>query len=142
MKSEIQKIVIEEFRGETLRFSLLFGSMATDKTHDFSDIDIGICTGAPMTLESLGYHTAMLETKLGKKVDLIDLYRLYEKDPLLAFEIYSRHLPIEIRDEKAYIRFKTKAQLYYLDHLPLIEANRRQLDRRIEEGKIGERNYA
>ncbi len=142
MKSEIQKIVIEEFCDETLRFSLLFGSMATGETHDFSDIDIGICTGAPMTLESLGYHTAMLETKLGKKVDLIDLYRLYEKDPLLAFEIYSRHIPLEIRDETAYIRFKTKAQLYYLDHLPLIEANRRQLRRRIEEGKIEERHYA
>jgi len=142
MIQNFKEVVTEEFKDESYDFILLFGSFADGKNHERSDVDIGICARTPLELKTLGYHTAMLETKLGRPVDLIDLHEIYKKNPLLAFEILSRHTPLSIRDEERYIRFKTMAQLYYLDHKPLIEANRRQLLRRIEEGKIGERNYA
>ena len=142
MIQNFKEVIIDEFKDETYDFILVFGSFANGKDHERSDVDIGICARNPLDLKTIGYHTAMLETKLGRSVDLIDLHDLYKKNPLLAFEILSCHTPLSIHDEERYIRFKTMAQLYYLDHKPLIEANRRQLHRRIEEGKIGERNYA
>ena len=142
MKEKIETIVKEVFKDTPCDFVLLFGSHARGDAHAMSDIDIGVCTPEPLDLKSLGYLAATLETRLRRPVDLTDLYGLYRKNPLLAFEILSHHIPLCLRDEERYIHFKTMAQLSYLDHKPLIEANRRQLRRRIEEGKIGERNYA
>ncbi|MBN2825895.1 MAG: hypothetical protein JXQ76_11255 [Campylobacterales bacterium] len=39
------------------------------------------------------------------------------------------------------MEFKTRSMLYYFDAKPLIQQNQEALKRRIEEGKIGERNY-
>jgi predicted nucleotidyltransferase len=142
MEEALKGQILEALRTLPYRFLLLFGSYAKGSVHTFSDVDLGICHSEPLSLETLGYHTAKLESALKRPVDLLDLHRLPERAPLLAFEILSHHTPLDIRDEKAYVDFKRRAQLYYLDHKPLIEANRAQLLRRLEEGKTGERDYA
>jgi len=72
----------------------------------------------------------------------VALNDLYKKDPLFAFEVLASHVPVVVEDKKLYDDFKREAQLYYLDHLPLIEQNRKALRKRIESGRVGERNYA
>lgn len=92
-------------------------------------------------MKQAGYDAAMLEGKLGKKVDLLILNDLEKKDPLFGFEVLCRHKSITVNDEAAYIRFKTALQLSYLDHKPLIEANQKAFQKRIDSGKIGKRNF-
>ncbi len=122
-------------------FVLLFGSYSSGNAHEMSDIDIGLFYENGVDYKDLGYQTAMLEAKIGKKVDMIALNDIYKKDPLFGFEILQNHTPLLVRDEEAYVAFKTSCQLYYLDHKPLIEMQERALAKRIEEGKIGERNF-
>ncbi len=83
----------------------------------------------------------MLESKIGKKIDMIILNDIYKKDPLFAFEILDNHTLLLINDEDSYITFKTSSQLYFLDHKPLIETNEKALLNRIKNDKIGERNF-
>ena len=63
----------------------------------------------------LGYDIAQLESLLEKKVDIVVLNDLYKKDSLFAFKILENHSPLVLHDTKAYIYFKRRSQLYYLD---------------------------
>jgi len=123
-------------------FVLLFGSTARGAQHSMSDVDIGVYFEDKENILEIGYDVAQLEGLIGKKIDIVVLNDLYKKDPLLAYEIYEDHRPIIVTNEEKYVAFKRNALVYYLDHLPLIEQNRKVLKKRIEEGKVGERNYA
>ena len=123
-------------------FVLLFGSFAKGAAHLNSDVDIGVWFKNDIDLIELGYDQAKLESLLQKPIQLVALNDIYKKDPLFAFEVLAAHQPILIEDEKKYLEFKRYSQLYYLDHVPLIEANRKHLKKRIEKGMIGERNHA
>ena len=120
-------------------FVLLFGSFADGSQHAMSDVDLGVALGEK-DLMDFGYDLAQLEGLLGRRIDGAILDEVYKKDPLFSYEVYRRHLPI-VYDPAAYEAFKRNALLYYLDHLPLIEQNRKSLERRIEQGRVGERNY-
>jgi len=129
------------FKDQKYAFVLLFGSYSDASQGDFSDVDIGLFFEKEIDYMDVGYQTAMLESKLGKKIDMVVLNDIYKKDPLFAFEILDNHTAISVNDEKSYISFKTSCQLYYLDHKPLIEMNQKALLERIQNGKIGERNF-
>jgi len=130
------------FQEYNFDFVLLFGSAATNTMHEMSDIDIGIFTTEKIPLKEIGYITAILESKLNKKVDICLLHTIEKKDPNFAFSILKNHKPITLNDEKNYIDFKTKVQLAYLDHKELIEANFTSLKNRLENGSFARRNYA
>ncbi len=129
------------FKGSNFSFVLLFGSYANGSFKEGSDIDIGLYFDKDIDYLELGYHSAKLETILGKKIDLIPLNNIYKKDPLFAFEILNNHILLTYKDKNLYNKFKTYSNLYYLDSKQLIEQNRKSLLKRIEDGKIGERNY-
>jgi len=131
-----------EERKDRYAFVLLFGSAARGESHTLSDLDLGVYLHTPEDLAALGYDIAQLEGLVPRPVDVTPLNDLYRKDPLFAMEILKDHIPLMVNDQRAYLRFRHLTQLYYLDHLPLFELNRRQLQRRIDEGRIGERNYA
>jgi predicted nucleotidyltransferase len=111
------------FKADDYSFVLLFGSYSDGREKSTSDVDVGIFYDKDIDYKDLGFHTAILETKIGKKIDMIVLNDMYKKDPLFAFEILKRHIPILINDEDSYISFKTSSQLYFLDHKPFIETN-------------------
>ena len=129
------------FADKTYPFVLLFGSYSDDSFGDMSDVDIGIFYAGDVDYRDLGYSVAMLESQIGKKVDVIVLNDIYKKDPFFAFQIVENHTPLLIHDEEAYIAFKTTSLLYYLDHKPLIEMNEKAFIERIENDRIGERNF-
>jgi len=129
------------FKNERYAFVLLFGSFSNASEGDLSDIDIGIFFEKEVDYMDVGYQSAMLESKLGRKIDMVVLNDIYKKDPLFAFEILDNHKLILLNNEKSYISFKTSCQLYFLDHKPLIEMNQQTLLQRIENNKIGERDF-
>ncbi len=129
------------FQNQKYDFILLFGSYSDGNDNLSSDIDIGLFFEKDVDYMDLGYQCAMLESKIGKKIDMIVLNDLYKKDPLFAFEVLQNHTPVIINNEKSYISFKTSCQLYFLDHKPLIQMNEKALLNRIKNDKIGERNF-
>ncbi len=129
------------FKAGDYSFVLLFGSYSDGTQKSTSDVDIGLFYDKDIDYKDLGFHTAILETKIGKKIDIIVLNDIYKKDPLFAFEILDNHTPLLINNEDSYITFKTSSQLYFLDHTPLIETNEKALLNRIKNDKIGERNF-
>lgn len=65
----------------------LFGSEATGRSVDGSDVDVGILTNTPVDWEYVGALRRRLEDALdGREVDVVDLRTA---DPILAFEAVS-----------------------------------------------------
>jgi predicted nucleotidyltransferase len=123
------------------KFVILFGSYADGSYNIMSDVDIGIYSDE-MDLKTLGFHTAMLESLLEKKVDLTILNGIENKNPQFGFNILNNHQVLLLNDKSFYINFKTKLQLSYLDHKPLLQMNQKALINRIKEDKIGRRDFA
>ena len=130
------------FEDRNYCFVLIFGSYSDNSYGTSSDIDIGVFFESEVDYMTLGYQSAMLESKLGKKIDIIVLNDLYKKDPLFAFQILENHTPVVVKNQKCFVSFKTSCQLYYLDHKHLIDINKKALQKRIKNNKIGERNFA
>jgi len=140
--NDVEKKLKAYFEQNQYAFVLLFGSYSDGKENSMSDIDIGIYFKGKVDLKQAGFDTAMLEKQFAKKIDITILNGIEKKDPLFGFNVLSRHKLIVLNNERAYIQFKTAAQLSYLDHKPLIEASLTAFKDRIKAGKTGERNYA
>jgi len=137
----VQKLREYFLKQSSYPFVLLFGSFASGESAPSSDIDLGIYVGKEPDYLGIGLDVANLESLLSRRIDITVLDGLEGHNPLLAFEILRKHKLLILRDEESYIAFKTRAQLSYLDALPLIEANRKALQKRIENRRIGERNF-
>ncbi len=120
---------------------LLFGSQAKDEADARSDVDLGFLFRDDPDYLRMGYHVAKLESILNRRIDPLLLNGLERDNPLLAHEVVENHRLVYLENNERYIDFKTEARLFYLDSLPLIEANRKSLRERIREDKIGERCY-
>lgn len=70
-------------------------------------------------------------------MDLLVLNGLYEKNPVLAYEVITSWKLIYCKDEEAFIRYKKYTFLYYFEHQPLFERVKADPKRRIREGKFG-----
>lgn len=123
-------------------FALVFGSQANGQANQLSDVDIGIFTKDDIPILRLGQIVSALE-KIGKKeVDLVVLNDLYKQKPNFAFQIISSAKLLFTRDEDLFVDFKKNVFLYYLDAKPLIDMVKAGVNKRIETGAFGERNYA
>jgi len=129
------------FKDYDFNFVLLFGSYLTKKFHPLSDIDIGIYTRDLLSIKETGYISAKLESILYKKVDIISLYKIEQKDPNFAFNILKNHKVIHLNDRDSYIDFKKRVQLSYLDHKDLIEQNIKYLKKRVEKNSFARRDF-
>lgn len=118
-------------------FVLIFGSYARDRKTPFSDLDLAIYFSSEPELLEIGGLIAKLEKITSVEVDVLILNKLYEKNPALAYEVITTGKLIFCKDEEAYIRYKEYTFLYYFDHLPLFERVRRDLKKRIKEGRFG-----
>jgi predicted nucleotidyltransferase len=127
---------------EIIQFAIIFGSTATEKTTNLSDIDIGIFTKKEIPLLKLGRMIASLEKITQKKVDLIVLNELYKNKPNFVYQIVSNSKLLFLKVPDVYIEFKKKVFLYYLDAKPLIDMVNKSFNKRLESSTFGERDYA
>lgn len=127
---------------DNILFAVIFGSYASGKTHNNSDLDIGIFTVREMDLIKIGKIVTALEKETGLNIDLVELNNLYNKSPLLAYQIVTNHKVIFERDKDTFINFKRMTYLNYFDTQELRDTMRAALYNRINGKKFGKRNYA
>ena len=123
-------------------FALVFGSQANGQANRLSDVDIGIFTKEDTPLLRMGRIVSALEKVLKKEVDLVILNDIYKRKPNFAFQVISSAKLLFTRDEDLFVEFKKNVFLYYLDAKPLIDMVKAAMNKRIEAGAFGERNYA
>jgi predicted nucleotidyltransferase len=129
-------------RDDHIVFALVFGSRANGQANRLSDVDIGIFTIDDIPILHLGRIVSALEKVGEKEVDLVVLNDLYKRKPNFAFQIISSAKLLFTRDEDLFVDFKKNVFLYYLDAKPLIDMVKAAVNKRIETGAFGERNYA
>lgn len=141
MKDEITKV--EEFLSskDFIVLALLFGSFAAEKATDISDVDLGIYVERDISILEYGDLVSQLQSLIGRRVDLIILNDLYEENPRFAYEILSQGMLLFTKSENLWADYKRKVFLYYFDIEPMLKMINKSFSMRIEEGKIGQRNF-
>ncbi|GAB4559032.1 MAG: nucleotidyltransferase domain-containing protein [Anaerolineae bacterium] len=120
-----------------VEFAVLFGSFARHAQQPWSDLDIGIYVSRSLSLWEQGQLTAAVERHVGREVDLVILNTALDRNPALAYRAVSEGTLLFCRDHEAFVTFKTRAMLRYLDTAYLRATTTRAFQRRIETGKFG-----
>ena len=136
------KITIVLKGDNNIVFALVFGSQANGQANRLSDVDIGIFTKDDIPLLRMGQIVSALEKIVGQEVDLVVLNDIYKRKPNFAFQVISSAKLLFTRDEDLFVNFKKNVFLHYLDAKPLIDMVKAGMNKRIETGAFGERNYA
>lgn len=109
---------------------VLFGSLARGTAHEWSDADVGVLLAGPAGFERWAELLGLLESALGRPVDLVELARA--PLPVRARAVMEGR-PIEVTDPEAWSRFVARTTLEWLDYRPAYErAVRIALDRLAE----------
>jgi len=99
---------------KNISFALLFGSYARGDSHFLSDIDIGVWFKKEPDILDIGQIVGDLEEICQKRVDFVVLNELYKKNPLLSYNIASKHKILCLKDKECYIDFKRQSYLCLL----------------------------
>ncbi len=126
---------------DNILFALVFGSAAGSKITALSDVDIGIYTKNEIPLLEMGRLIVGLEKIVGRKIDLVVLNDLDKRKPNFAFNVVSTGKLIFASDRRTFVDFKRNVFLYYMDAKPLIDMVSKSMERRVNAGTFGERNY-
>ena len=97
-----------------ITLAILFGSQATGKTTNDSDIDLAVLAGAPL---NAGTRLRLIEEiglKFGRPVDIIDMY--HAPEPILGQVFKGKKL---LGDNPTYAALLTRHLLNAADFLPL-----------------------
>ncbi len=116
--------------------ALVFGSYASGKNSNLSDIDIAIETTREIDILEMGNLISILQSELNIKIDLVILNNLYKNSPLLAYNVYQNHQIIFIKDREKYQNFKLNALHNYLDFKPIIDSQNSAFSKRIQDGTL------
>jgi hypothetical protein len=117
-----------------VELALLFGSYASGKAGDLSDVDIAVLFSERPALLALGGLIEEASALVEKKVDLVELNGLEAQDPRLAYEIASSSVVLFERSETVVADFKTKAYLAYFDAQPFLDSAITALRGRLQSG--------
>lgn len=125
MKNDLKKI----FKQFDLKFIVLFGSVATGKTHRGSDVDIGVFPHKNLSFhKKLGLHY-QLSCHFQKEADVSYLDRA---GPLLLGQV-AQHGKLLIGSKKFYQKFRVDAMKEYLDFEPYFQLREKTVKRSIKE---------
>ena len=132
-KEELKEII----KDYPVDFVIIFGSLIRGNFRDDSDIDIAINLNKDLDFLEIGDMVSRLEAKLERDIDLVILNNLYYEDPVLAFEIISKGLPVYVVDREKFIDFKYKTFIEYMDTEYLRKILDRDLKERIKNRRFG-----
>ncbi|MDP2362177.1 MAG: nucleotidyltransferase domain-containing protein [Ignavibacteria bacterium] len=99
-------------------FAYLFGSMARNRTRFGSDMDIAVYFKTEPSLHEIGRLSLLLEETFNCKVDLVELNKLENHNPVLAFSILSEGMMIISKENNVITRFTKSVLLFYFDFKP------------------------
>ena len=132
-KEELKQIITDY----SVDFVIIFGSLVKGNFREDSDIDIAIHLQRDLELLEIGDIVSRLETKLEKSVDIVILNNLYKMDPVMAFEIISKGMPIYLINKEKFVEFKYRTFIEYMDTEYLRKLIDRDLKERIKNRKFG-----
>ncbi|MBN2823967.1 MAG: nucleotidyltransferase domain-containing protein [Campylobacterales bacterium] len=142
--SDIEKLKIANILKPypDIEFALLFGSYASGREHQLSDVDIALYLSEEMDIFTQGRLIVDLEIALEKKVDLVILNGLHLSSSKLAYNIYLHHQIILNRNPQSYEEFKFNALKYYMDLQHLYKMSDDALKERISNGTLAQTQTA
>lgn len=122
----LKQVLLSALAGQPdIKLALLFGSLATDKGHAGSDLDLAVDAGRCLTAGEKMALIAALAEKTGRPIDLVDIHAAGE--PLLGQIL--RHGKRLLGSDTRYAKLLYKHLLDQADFLPYhnrILAERRQ----------------
>jgi predicted nucleotidyltransferase len=145
IKIEMLKNAPDVFKGRDIIFAYLYGSVASDQVHHFSDLDVGVYT---QKLSS----EACRKLELDLALDIDDVLvgapesdvRIMNHLPLaITGKIVTDGILIYCEDEKIRIEYETKTRMAYFDFYPVIRSYQRtyleqtQIAEKSEDFKVG-----
>ena len=129
------QLLQEWCRDRPVRLCVLFGSQATGRIHQHSDVDLAIWPDRVLSTPERLRWVRQLEDLLGQNVSLVLVSA--DLDPVLGMEIFrNRQLIYECEPELWYCQ---RLQLWhaYNDSLPFVRTARQQLHDFAEEVRRG-----
>ncbi len=145
IKIEMLKNAPVIFKERNIAFAYLYGSVASDQVHHFSDLDVGV-----YTQELSSEACRKLELDLALDIDdvLVDApesdVRIMNHLPLaITGKIVTDGILIYCEDEKIRIEYETKTRMAYFDFYPVIRSYQRtyleqtQIAEKSEDFKVG-----
>jgi predicted nucleotidyltransferase len=118
--SELVARLREVLRGDwPLRLAVLFGSAASDRQRDGSDVDVAILPLAPGWSESVERDLYLALTRAARRdVDLVDIERA---PTLLLWEIATAGRALIEHRPGEFARFRARAASEYIDFAPAFD---------------------
>lgn len=118
----------------------LFGSRATGKAREDSDIDVAILVAESEIVPSLFDFELELIAELAD--DRVDLVVLNHASPLLKHQVLKHGIKLFSRDKAAEVAFVVQAITHYLNTQYLRRVQDKVMHRQIQEGKYGRIRFA
>jgi len=97
-----------------IKLAILFGSQATGKATNDSDIDLAVLAGAPLSASTKLQLIEEIGLEFGRPVDIIDVY--HAPEPILGQVFKGKKL---LGDNPTYAALLTRHLLNAADFLPL-----------------------
>lgn len=135
----IQQVLSVLHDHENVVFAYLFGSFVTQDR--YRDIDIGIYFESKVDLLTIGLLKTELEQHIRCPVDIIQINKLTERNPELAFDMVTSGRQVINKDPKLHRGYKEKVFRAYYDTAFLRILVNDAFGKRLETNKFGYRNY-
>lgn len=138
---ELRQLLIDHFATQPEVVAVyLFGSQATGKAAQRSDVDVAVLLEDDFDLAADPFYrldqASALQARLGREVDLIILN---QASLLLRYQVLRYGQLIFERDHRQRIDFEVLSRLLYFDFRPILEALHARQAQRIKEGSFGAR---
>lgn len=111
--NEIIKVIHETFTRDDIDDCYIFGSFLTNRFTEESDIDIAIL--GSIELEDRLYIEGILEEKLGRAIDLVNIEELPRN---IQLQIVSRNKKVVFKDNENTDRYLYELNKWYKEEYP------------------------
>lgn len=111
--NEITKVIHETFTRDDIDACYIFGSFLTNRFTEESDIDIAIL--GSIELEDRLYIEGILEEKLGRAIDLVNIEELPRN---IQLQIISRNKKVIFKDNENTDRYLYELNKWYKEEYP------------------------
>lgn len=111
--NEITKVIHETFTRDDIDACYIFGSFLTNRFTEESDIDIAIL--GSIELEDRLYIEGILEEKLGRVIDLVNIEELPRN---IQLQIVSRNKKVIFKDNENTDRYLYELNKWYKEEYP------------------------
>ena len=125
-------------RRREIAAAYVFGSVATGRTRNDSDVDVAVLLARPLPpARALAYRLKLM-ADLGSALHRsdIDVVVLNEASPLLAHRVLSKGRLVFERAKSARVRFQVRTANQYADVIPMYETQIRYLKRCARSGGV------